>query len=182
MADPATANRRVEFIAASTWHGSLERADALLAAHPELARSDIHIAAILGDESGVRALLGRDPGCAHAKTEPYGADALTQLCLSKYLRLDPARSDAFVATATALLDAGADPNRGFWTTGQHPEHETPLYGAAGVAHHAPLTRLLLERGAEPNDDEAVYHSPETDDCGAMALLVETGRITARTSG
>ena len=121
------------------------------------------------------------PGCVHARSEPYGADALTHLCLSKYLRLDPARSDAFVAAATALLDAGADPNRGFWTTGQHPEHETPLYGAAGVAHHAPLTRLLLERGADPNDDEAVYHSPETDDNAAMALLVETGRSPARTS-
>jgi ankyrin repeat protein len=177
MADPPAADGRVAFIAASTWHGTLDRADALLAAHPELASSDIHIAAILGDADGVRAHLARDPECVHAKSEPYGANALTHLCLSRYLRLDPARSDAFVAAATALLDAGADPNAGFWTTGDHPEHETPLYGAAGVAHHAPLTRLLLERGADPNDEEAVYHSPETDDNAAMAALVETGRLT-----
>jgi ankyrin repeat protein len=182
MADPSTADRRVEFIAASTWHGTLERADALLADHPELAGSDIHTAAILGDVDGVRAFLARDPGSVHARSEPYGANALTHLCLSKYLRLDPARSAAFVAAATALLDAGADPNAGFWTTGQHPEHETPLYGAAGVAHHAPLTRLLLERGADPNDEDAVYHSPETDDYAAMALLVETGRITSENLG
>jgi hypothetical protein len=101
-----------------------------LAAHPELASSDIHIAAILGDVERVRAFLAPDPGCVHARSEPYGANALTHLCLSKYLRLDPARSEAFVAAATALLDAGADPNAGFWTTGEHPEHETPLYGAA----------------------------------------------------
>jgi ankyrin repeat protein len=177
MADSSSAEQRVEFIAASTWHGSLERADAILAAHPELAGSDIHVAAILGDVEGVRALLARDPRSVSAKSDPYGADALTLLCLSKYLRLDPARSDAFLAAATALLDAGADPNAGFWTTGDHPEHETPLYGAAGVAHHAQLTRLLLERGADPNDDEAIYHSPETDDNAAMAALVETGRLT-----
>jgi ankyrin repeat protein len=177
MADPSATGPRVEFIAASTWHGTLDRADALLIAHPELAGGDLHVAAILGDVERVQAWLARDPGCVHAKSEPYGADALTLLCLSKYLRLDPSRSDAFVAAATALLDAGADPNGGFWTTGPHPEHETPLYGAAGVAHHAPLTRLLLERGADPNDEEAVYHSPESDDCRAMALLVETGRIT-----
>ncbi len=61
--------------------------------------------------------------------------------------------------------------------GQHPERETALYGAAGVAHHAEMTKLLLERGADPNDEEAVYHSPETDDTGAMKLLVETGKIT-----
>ena len=36
-----------------------------------------------------------------------------------------------------------------------------IYGAAGVAHHAELTRLLLDRGADPNDDETPYHAPET---------------------
>jgi ankyrin repeat protein len=177
MSETAT-DPRIAFIAASTWHGGLERADAILAAPPELADAGLHVAAILGDEARVRAHLARDPGSVHAKSEPYGADALTLLCLSKYLRLDPTRSDAFVATATALLDAGADPNGGFWTTGDHPEHETPLYGAAGVAHHAPLTRLLIERGADPNDGEVVYHSPETDDNAALQVLVETGRLTS----
>jgi ankyrin repeat protein len=178
MADSSTTERRVEFIAASTWHGALDRAEALLAAHPVLASSDIHIAAILGDEAGVRAHLARNPASVNAKSEPYGADPLTHLCLSKYLRLDPTRSDAFLQAAAALLDAGADPNTGFWSAGDHPEHETPLYGAAGVAHHAPMTRLLLERGADPNDGEAVYHSPETDDNAAMYVLVDTGRLTA----
>jgi ankyrin repeat protein len=177
MSDALAAERRVEFIRASTWHGTLDRADAMLAAHPELASSDIHIAAILGDDAGVRRHLARDAAGAHLRSEPYGADPLTHLCLSKYLRLDPTRSDAFVRAATALLDAGADPNAGFWSTGDHPEHETPLYGASGVAHHAPLTRLLLERGADPNDGEAVYHSPETYDNAAMSLLVETRRLT-----
>lgn len=57
-----------------------------------------------------------------------------------------------------MLDAGADPNSGFWNNG---EFETALYGAAGVAHHAVMTHLLLERGADPTDVEVVYHSPET---------------------
>jgi ankyrin repeat protein len=178
MADRSTTERRVEFIAASTWHGALDRADAMLAAHPELAGSDIHIASILGDEAGVRAHLARDPACVNARSDPYGADALTHLCLSKYLRLDPARANAFLGAAAALLDAGADPNAGFWSAGELPEHETPLYGAAGVAHHAPLTRLLLGRGADPNDGEAVYHAPETYDNAAMQALVETERLTS----
>jgi ankyrin repeat protein len=149
----------------------------MLAEHPELATADIHTAAIVGDDRAVRHFLEQDPGSATAKSPPYGGDALTHLGLSKYLRLDPARSEAFLRAATALLDAGADPNTGFWTTGQHPEFETALYGAAGVAHHAGLTRLLLERGADPNDVEAVYHSPETHENAAMQLLVETGRVT-----
>jgi ankyrin repeat protein len=177
MADDSTTEPRVAFIRAATWHGSIDRARALLAAHPELATADIHVAAILGDDAAVRTYLAADPASATARSEPYGADALTHLCLSTYLREEPARSDAFLRAAMALLDAGADPNGGFWTSGAHPEHETPLYGATGVAHHAPLTRLLLARGADPNDEEAVYHSPETDDYAAMAALVETGRLT-----
>ncbi len=133
---------------------------------------------MLGDAALVRRFLERDAANATLKSEPYGGDALNYLCLSKYLRLDAARSDSFLRAATALLDTGADPNTGFWTTGQHPERETALYGAAGVAHHAGLTRLLLDRGADPNDEEAVYHSPETRDNAAMQLLVETGKITA----
>lgn len=165
------------FIRAATWHGPLEPAAAILAAHAELAACDMHTAAILGDDAAVRRFLSRDPATATATSPPYGGDALTYLGLSKYLRLDPARSEGFLRAARALLDAGADPNAGFWTTGQFPERETALYGAAGVAHHAALTRLLIERGADPNDEEAVYHSPESRDLGAMRELVETGRLT-----
>lgn len=166
------------FIDAAIWHGSLERADALLRAHPELATLDIFAAAILGDEAAVRRFLAQDPGNASATAGPFGGDALVYLCLSKYLRLNPARTTGFVRAAAALLDAGANPNTGFWTQGDHPEFETALYGAAGVAHNADLTRLLLERGADPNDVESVYHSPESYDNRAMALLVETGALTA----
>lgn len=172
-----TANPRSAFITVATWHGTLDDAEEVLARHPEVAGQDIHTAAILGDEAAVRRFLALDPGNATGKSEPYGGDALTYLCLSKYLRLDRARSEGFLRAATALLDAGADPNSGFWTEGPHPEFETALYGAAGVAHHADLTRLLIDRGADPNDNEAVYHSPETRDNAAMIALVETGRLT-----
>lgn len=79
----------------------------------------------------------------------------THPCFSRYLCLDPARSDGFVRAAKALLDAGANANTG-WYEADHqpqPEFESVLYGAAGIAHHAELTRLLLERGADANDDE-----------------------------
>ena len=168
---------RAAFIKAAVWHGTLDEAEALLAKHPELRAGDIHTAAILGDDRAVRRFLAEDPSRATAKSPPYGGDALTYLSMSNYLRLDPARTPGFLRAAEALLDAGADPNAGFWETGQHASHETPLYGAAGVAHNVELTRLLLARGADPNDDEAVYHSPETYDNAAMKLLVESGKLT-----
>lgn len=172
------ADLRVKFIEAATWHGDLDEAAALLAAHPELARADIHIAAILGDDDAVRAFIAKDARTVTAQSAPYGGDALNYLCLSKYLRHDASRSDAFVRSATALLDAGADPNTGFWTRGEMPERETALYGAAGVAFHAAMTCLLLERGADPIDEEVIYHSPEAANSEAMKLIVETGKLSA----
>lgn len=160
--------------------GTLERAEALLATHPEIASSDIHTAAILGNEAAVRRFLERDPANATAKRGPRGWDALTHLCFSRYLRLDRARSEEFVRAAQALLDAGASANTG-WYENHHqprPEWESALYGAAGIAHHAGLTRLLLERGADANDGEVTYHVPETYDNGAMRALVESEKLTA----
>ena len=178
MSEPVD-DPRAAFVEACVGHGSLERAAAILAAHPEVASSDIHIAAILGDDAAVRRFLELDAGQATAKGGPRGWDALTYLCFSRYLRLDRARSDGFVRAARALLDAGASANTGFFDISHkpEPEWEPVLCGAAGVAHHAEMTRLLLERGANPNDEEVVYYTPESYDNAALKLLVQTGKLT-----
>ena len=166
------------FIEACVWHGSLDRAETILTAHPEIASSDIHTAALLGDDAAVCRFIALDPGNATAKGGPCGWDALTHLCFSKYLRLDRARTGGFMRAATALLDAGASANTGFWEVNHQPkpEWESVLYGAAGVAHHPELTQLLLERGADPNDEETPYHAPETLDNAARTILVESGKL------
>jgi ankyrin repeat protein len=177
--DPAA-----EFINVSVWHGSLDRAREILAAHPEVARSNIHTAALLGDHDAVVRFLAEDPANATAKGGPRNWDALTHLCFSKFLRLEPARTGDFLKAATALLDAGANPNTGFFEENHQPkpEWECALYGAAGVAHHPELTKLLLDHGADPNDGEVAYHSPETLDNRTIHVLVESGRLTQDTIG
>ncbi|MGZ4867692.1 MAG: ankyrin repeat domain-containing protein [Candidatus Angelobacter sp.] len=172
----ARSNPLAAFIEAAIWHGRLDAAEAILAAHPEIARSSIHVVAILGDDAAVRGFIAADPRNATKKEEPYGGDALVYLCLSKYLRLDKTRSEAFVRAATALLDAGADPNTGFRAKDEYGDFETALYGAAAVAQHAELTRLLLERGADPNEVETPYHVPESYDNAALKVLVESGKL------
>jgi ankyrin repeat protein len=134
---------------------------------------------LLGDAARVGDCIGRDPHCATGKGGPLQWDALTHLCFSKFLRLEPARTDGFLQAARALLDAGASANTGFFdrTHLPNPEWESALYGAAGVAHHAGLTRLLIERGADPNDEEVPYHSPETYDNDALRVLLESGRLS-----
>jgi ankyrin repeat protein len=185
LTDPIAAFIEAACVPRTTSHGSgtLEQAEIILARHPSIARSSIYVAAILGDEAAIREFLKRAPDTATAKGGPYGWDALTHLCFSRYLRLDAAHSDAFVRSARALLDAGASANTGWFETIDHPNprpiFESAIYGAAGIARHAALTRLLLERGADPNDEETPYHVPETYDNTVLRILLESGTLNDR---
>ncbi len=178
--DPSAVFLEAACIPMGGWHGSgtLEAAQALLAQKPEIARANIYVAAALGDESGVRRFLANGPANATLKGGPHEWDALTYLCFSRYLRLDRSRSEGFVRAAAALLDAGASANTGWYEANDEPRPfwESAIYGAAGIARHAELTRLLLERGADPNDGETPYHVPEGYDNTVMALMVESGRF------
>jgi len=166
--------------------GTLECAEMILARYPFVATGTIYAAALVADEATVRTFLARDPASATDKGGPRHWDALTHLCFSRYLRLDRTRSDAFIRTARALLDAGASPNTGWIETVDHPNarplFEAVIYGAAAIAQHAELTRLLLERGADPNDDETAYHVAETRDNTVLKILLESGKLNERSVG
>ena len=163
--------------------GTIEAAEEILTNHPHIAHRSIYVAALLGDEAMVRTHLTQDPASATAKGGLRFWDPLTYLCFSRFLRLDPTRSDAFVATARALLEAGAPANTG-WTElidfpNPRPVPETAIYGAAGVAHHPGVTRLLLEHGADPNDEETPYHVPETHDNTVLRMLLDSGKLNQK---
>jgi hypothetical protein len=182
MADPVAAFIEAACVPRSSSHGSgtLEQAEAILARGPGVARGSIYTAAILADEPTVLGFLAGDTNLATAPGGPHGWDALTHLCFSRYLRLDASRSEAFVRTARVLLDAGASANTGWYETIDHPNPrpllESAIYGAAGIARHVGVTRLLLERGADPNDEETPYHVPETYDNAVMTVLLDSGKL------
>lgn len=134
----------------------------MLASHPELSGASIFTAAVSGNVEETRNWLARDPSLATMRGGPHDWDALTWCCFSRLLRDEREHRDAFVTVARMLLDAGASAATGFLdhSHGQTPQHESVLYGAAGVAFCAPLTALLLSRGADPNDDEVPYHAAE----------------------
>jgi len=184
LTDPIAAFIEVACVPRHSGHGSgtLEHAEMILSRYPEVAKSNIYTAAILADEATVREFLARDAGSATAKGGPHGWDALTYLCFSRYLRIDKARSEAFVRTAFTLLDAGASAKTGWVEMIDHPTprptFESAIYGAAAIARHAELTRLLLERGADPNDEETPYHVPEGYDNTVMQVMLESERLNA----
>lgn len=169
-----------DFITAATVSGnhksgSLDRARELLAQHPDLPKRHVAAAAVTGDEPALAALLSSDVSAATTRTGPRDWVPLLYLTFSLFLRDDPERRAAFRACARRLLDAGADPNA-YWIDPPEEHHgrETALYGACGIAYDAPLTQMLLEAGADPNDGESPYHSVETDDLSCALLLFDHG--------
>jgi ankyrin repeat protein len=183
LPDPVNTFIEVAVVPRHGWHasGTLEHAELILARYPHVATANIYTASVLADEATVRKFLSQNPALATATGGPHNWDALTCLAFSRYLRLDKSRSEAFVPTARALLDAGASANSGWMETIDDgpPFLETVLYGAAGLARHPGLTRLLLEYAADPNDNETCYHAPETYDNTVVGILIDSGRCNER---
>jgi ankyrin repeat protein len=151
-----------EFCVASIrdWTG---RAARMLAARPELASYNLATAVVLGDVDRVRAALEADPGLATRTDAATGWTALHAACASQWNRLDPSREDGLVAVARLLLDAGADPNG--VVTGWRP-----LRCAVAGAPNAEIARLLLDRGAVPDDDD-LYLAGFGEDHESLRLLL-----------
>jgi hypothetical protein len=166
------------------WHsgGTLDQAEAILEKFPETATANIYCAALAGDEAGVRKWLEQDRELAKTKGGPHGWDALTYLCFSKFLRIHKARADSFAACARALLQSGADANTGWITEIDDPPRklvEAAIYGAAGIAQSVAVTQVLLDFGADPNDEETPYHVAETYENEVLGVLLRSGRLDER---
>jgi ankyrin repeat protein len=159
------------FVEAATFDGRAPRARALLAAQPELAEAGLDCALVLGDSERVAAALREDRGLVGRALGARVWEPLLYACHSCFV---DERRAGIRETVRLLLDAGADPN----ATAPSPDCPgstwTPLYGAAGRLHDPELTRMLLATGAEPDDDESLYHATETPDHSCLRLLLEAG--------
>jgi Ankyrin repeats (3 copies)/Ankyrin repeat len=148
------------------WTG---RAARMLAATPELAGYSFATAVILGDASRVGHEIKRDPGLVTRPDARSGWTALHAVCASRWHRLDPARADGLLAVARLLLDAGADLSA---RKGSRPGDWTPLRCAVAGAANPPIARLLLERGAVPEDHDLYLAGFGDDGHGCLRLLLD----------
>lgn len=151
------------------WHG---RAARMLAANPEIAGYGFATAVVLGDATRVREALTPDPAVATRPDARSGWTPLHVACASRWHRLDPARAPGLVEVARLLLDAGADPVGR--TRGPRADW-TPLRCAVAGAANPDIVRLLLDRGAVPDDHDLYLAGFGDDDRESLRLLL--GRAT-----
>src|SRR5262245_18173409 len=179
---------RAALLVRAACQGDMRRASQLLAAEPALERFDLYTACACGAAEHVARLLDRDGSLARTAGGPLDREPILYACFSRFLRMEARRAEGIVHIVGILLDHGADVNAHF-TVVEEGETWTqaPLYGAAGIANHAGLTRGLLAAGAVVNEGhpepggeiragsyglEALYHSSEFADVTCLRLLLE----------
>ena len=169
----AAVSDRASLLLAASVDGYIGRARRLLEADPTLGRFDIRTAAVVGDAAWVERLVEADRSAATGVDRERGWPPLLYVCYSHSHRVEPPRAREMVAVAGRLLDAGASPdtNNG---AGPHHGYRSALHGSVTV-NNPELTRLLLQRGADPNDGESLYQAAGHRDHQCLQLLLAYGR-------
>jgi ankyrin repeat protein len=153
-------------------------AERLLKDDPALAGAGLDVALVLGDERAVAAALDRDPALIGRELDGPGRKPLSCACHSAFLSPSSPRAPGVRRVVALLLDRGANVNEVHYN---EYGAMSVLYGAAGVAHDPETTQLLLDRGADPNDGESVYHAVEADDTTCLELLLAGGATVRDTN-
>jgi ankyrin repeat protein len=168
-----------------------DRARQIFAEKPHLAKANLYTAAAVGDVAAVTDFLTRGAD-VHAKGGPFNWEPLLY---AAYSRLDSETAGhSTLEVARLLLAAGADPNAGFLWEGGYVL--TALTGVLGLGeddcgrgdgplwqppheHWREFARLLLDAGADPNDNQGIYNRMQQPDDGHLKLLLEYGLGTDR---
>lgn len=149
--------------------GSVER---MLSLYPGLPQYNITTALMCGQTERVSSWL--QDHSVDESLPPFGWKPIEHAAWSGAHRRLPDGRERALDVVKLLLEAGADAN----TSHQYQEGtDSPLsilYGATCHAQHEGIVRLLLERGANPNDGESVFHSAQLNLLSMLELLVEHG--------
>ena len=156
------------------WAGDHTAGARLLARWPEIGRDSLYAAAATGNLAEVERRLAADPAAADRKGGPLDREPLLYLAYSNL----PGSEAQGVEIARRLLDHGADPNA-CWIGPWGEPAFTILTGLIGQGEGdqpphpqaRDLAALLIERGADPFDPQALYNTSVTrDDTDWLDLL------------
>ncbi len=144
----------------------------IVEAHAAVRSYSIHTAAAVADVTAVESLLAKDPSCATRPTQPDGTQPIVYAVVSDIKNVLGVSATARVEVVRRLLDAGASANAAV-PHGDSPAAIPVLYFPC-QENNVAIARLLLERGAQPNDGESVYHAAQHNHRECLELLLQFG--------
>ncbi|MEM5584395.1 ankyrin repeat domain-containing protein [Roseibium sp. AS2] len=163
---------KAERLKVALYQGQHWMTDRLLAEDPTLKDDNLGLQVALYDLEAVRTAVGSDPGAA---VRPVGLRSpILHLAFSKEIHRSPEKEADMMAIAGLLVANGADVNDGYPFQPGDKDLLPALYGALCHADNFTLGRWLLEKGADPNDRESLYHATELDHPQALELLLSHG--------
>lgn len=152
--------------------GDLSGLQALAIEYSWLSEHDIYTACGYGNVNAARRLVTPSPHLAMKPDVPkYGWPPLAYTCFSP-LNRENSRQKIFAQIAEILLETGASPDTVVYLPDYPDRPLSCLYGALGLNRNAALGELLLQAGANPNDNESLYHSAEHPDNTCLKLLLD----------
>ncbi|WP_342078406.1 hypothetical protein [Yoonia sp. SS1-5] len=161
------------------YHGQGHVVQRLMTDMPDLADGAFGLQVGLFDLDAVRSVLADDPAAATRQIGPRRP--ILHLAFSKVLQIWPERQADMLAIAALLVEHGADVNDGYPAEPGSTHLLSALYGAIGHAGNMALGQWLLDQGADPNDDESLYHATELGHADGVRMLLAAGASPARTN-
>lgn len=168
---------RKSYLGKALFNGNNYTAQKLINLYPETPKDSFWLQVALLNKDEVQKFLEEKPELA---TTPQGERyPIHYLTFTSFHQEVQSLKKAQLEILELLLDHGADINRPLKTEENHSL--SPLYGAIGNYPNYELAKALLEKGANPNDNESLYHSTEYRDTSLTKLLFQHGAIVGNTN-
>ncbi|MCR9203643.1 MAG: ankyrin repeat domain-containing protein [Halobacteriovoraceae bacterium] len=168
---------RKSYLGKALLNGNNYSAQKLIGLYPDTAEGSIWLQIALLNKNEVRKLLDKKPELA---TTPQGTRyPIHYLTFTSFHQEEQSLKKAQLEILDLLVSHGADINQPL--KGEDDHSLSPLYGAIGNYPNYELAKALLEKGANPNDNESLYHSTEYRDTSLTELLFQYGAKVGNTN-
>jgi ankyrin repeat protein len=136
---------------------------------------DIHAAAAAGDAAAVARILSIHPELATAVQGKEAWPPLAFACASTLHQGNRDKAAGLLDVVDRLLAAGASPNSfTLWFDESGKSFPIPVLYYACMSDHVAVVARLLERGANTQDGESIYHAAEHNRRACLELMAAHG--------
>ena len=163
--------QRQQRLKIALWTGQAHTLRDIVTDDPEITDGSFGLQCALFEERALD-VLQADP--ALATQEDAARKPMVYLAFSKALDVFPEREPQMYAIAEALVAAGASVDESFPAPGDETHPLSALYGAIGHAGNLKLGQWLLDHGANPDDNESLYHACEIGNVNGVRMLLAAG--------